>query len=350
MNDGAAVTLDPARERAWARRVLPRVSRTFAVNIRVLSGSLGDAVRTAYLLCRIADTLEDAWPGPANEIGERFDRLKLALDGDLEAPTRLAAEASRLCARPDLELVASLPAVLNEFHRLNDNDRAIIAEALGVMIGGMRRYAVRAAQREERNGVVPYLDTESELHDYCWVVAGCVGVMLTRLCAERQAKTSSGLMARRLELSPIVGEALQLTNILLDWPVDVRRGRCHVPADWLEEQGITVDELEVPADDRPRRLADRLEALARRALAKVPEYLALYPATAWRYRLFVLWPSLWALASLRHARSNPAFPFAPERPRLPRGEVRRIAVSASVTGHTQAGVLRLFEAVGKMNV
>jgi phytoene/squalene synthetase len=39
------------------------VSRTFALNIRLLRGPLGDAVRVGYLMCRAADTLEDSWPG-----------------------------------------------------------------------------------------------------------------------------------------------------------------------------------------------------------------------------------------------------------------------------------------------
>ena len=48
----------PEAER-FAREILPPVSSTFALSIRVLPGTLGRAVMTAYLLCRIADTLED---------------------------------------------------------------------------------------------------------------------------------------------------------------------------------------------------------------------------------------------------------------------------------------------------
>ena len=98
-----------------------------------------------------------------------------------------------------------------------------------------------------------------------------------------------------------------------------------------------------PPNDRSRKLAERLESLARAALARVPEYLVLYPASSVRYRMFVLWPALWALASIRHAQTDPSFPFTEHRPRLPRGEVRRIAVAASVAGHTRGGVRHLFE-------
>src|SRR4029077_7187245 len=100
---------------------------------------------------------------------------------------------------------------------------------------GMSRYASRAAERGDR---VPYLDTEAELHDYCYVVAGCIGEMLTRLHAAEYALTDDAVARERMQLAPIVGEALQLTNILLDWPTDVRRGRCYLPATWLAEYGL----------------------------------------------------------------------------------------------------------------
>src|ERR1051325_660646 len=41
-------------------RILPLVSRSFAVVIRWLPRGLDDAVMVSYLLCRIADTLEDS--------------------------------------------------------------------------------------------------------------------------------------------------------------------------------------------------------------------------------------------------------------------------------------------------
>ncbi len=43
----------------FCEEYLNRVSRTFAVNIQVLSGDVYKAVLLAYLLCRIADTMED---------------------------------------------------------------------------------------------------------------------------------------------------------------------------------------------------------------------------------------------------------------------------------------------------
>ena len=313
-------------DRRWCRAMLPRVSRTFALNIRLLSGSFRDAVECAYLWCRVADTLEDGWPGAPGEIEERFARLRDAVDGDDRAVAHLAAAAASLPAdRHDAALVRGLPSVQRVFRSLAAADRAPIVEALHVMSAGMSRYAARAAGRGAAHA---YVDDEAELIDYCWVVAGCVGVMLTKLHARRSPSMPAAAVARSLDLAPVVGRALQLTNVLLDWPHDVRRGRCYVPGAWLAECGLAPADLVGAPRPELVELEDRLERLARGALARVPDYLAQIDQGAIRYRLFVLLPALWALRSIERARREPAFPWGEVRPKLTRGELWRAGATA----------------------
>ncbi|MDP7111678.1 MAG: squalene/phytoene synthase family protein, partial [Myxococcota bacterium] len=53
--------------------LLPRVSRTFALSIEALPEPLRRAVRAAYLLCRIVDTIEDDPALRAAERARMFD-------------------------------------------------------------------------------------------------------------------------------------------------------------------------------------------------------------------------------------------------------------------------------------
>src|ERR1700760_615816 len=46
-------------DEAYQEQILPAVSRTFALTIPELPEALRGAVTTAYLLCRIADRIED---------------------------------------------------------------------------------------------------------------------------------------------------------------------------------------------------------------------------------------------------------------------------------------------------
>jgi hypothetical protein len=75
----AAVARRDARR--FCEAILPHVSRTFAIGIRVLPGTLGRAVLTAYLICRIADTVEDAPGMTPDEKGPLFDALLACFDG-----------------------------------------------------------------------------------------------------------------------------------------------------------------------------------------------------------------------------------------------------------------------------
>lgn len=330
-------------DRQWCLAVLPRVSRTFALNIRLLGPALREPVALAYLLCRAADTIEDAWPGSPAEIRDRFDRFLAAVDGQADASLGLAHEASTLPdARDDHRLLAGLPRLIAAWRELDPDQRRPVREALGVMVGGMSRYASRAA---ERGAQAPYVDTEAELHDYCWVVAGCVGVMLTRLFEPLAGPESPHAAAERLRLAPVVGEALQLTNVLLDWPRDIRRGRCYLPAEWLREHGLSPAELVGRERASVVALSARLESLARSALARVPDYLEHVPARHVRYRVFCLWPALWALASLRRARRDSEFPWGSRRPRLARGDLFGTALGSLPVLGSDRGVRRLFAAL-----
>lgn len=68
------------------------------------------------------------------------------------------------------------------------------------------------------------------LQDYCYRVAGCVGLQAMRIFGHTDAAAEN--FARAL------GQALQLTNILRDIAEDGREGRCYLPQDWLAEAGL----------------------------------------------------------------------------------------------------------------
>ena len=328
----------------WARNTLPGVSRTFALNIGLLPAGLRNSVTVGYLLCRTADALEDSWPGAPGAIRERFDTLLAAVEGDAAAARCLSGDAVlQAHAGTDLRLVAGLETTLSAAAALEPADRPPLVDCLRVMIAGMRHYAARAAERGED---APYLDDEHELHHYCHAVAGCVGEMLTRLFERRAGDTGTPLARERLRLAPIVGEALQLTNILLDWPRDLRAGRSHVPGSWLAEHGLSVRALGRRDSPGHRQLAVRLEAMARAALAQIPDYLQLVPVAYLRYRAFCLWPSLWARASLERAMRDARFPDSPARPRLSRTELWGWAVRSLPALRDDRALRRMFAVAG----
>ncbi|MEM6160495.1 15-cis-phytoene synthase CrtB [Erwinia sp. P6884] len=116
---------------------------------------------------------------------------------------------------------------------------------------------------------------------YCYHVAGVVGLMMAQVMGVRD----EAVLDRACDL----GLAFQLTNIARDIVEDAQAGRCYLPADWLAEAGLTLQNYAQP-DNRAAlaRLAARLVAEAEPYYASARAGLAGLPLR-----------SAWAIATAR---------------------------------------------------
>src|ERR1700722_6653547 len=154
--------------------LLVQTSRTFALAIPLLPEPTRNTTSLAYLLFRIADTLEDAetWTrAQRQEALSQFGAL-------LSSPSRAEAETLSqrwLAAAPTthegyLALLQAVPEVMDEVERLEPGDRQIVLDHAQRTEAGMRQVLDRAdAQGRVR------IDSLEELKAYCYVVAGIVG-------------------------------------------------------------------------------------------------------------------------------------------------------------------------------
>ena len=81
-------------------------------------------------------------------------------------------------------------------------------------------------------------ETLDDTLDYCYHVAGVVGVMMAMIMGVRERPT--------LNRASDLGIAFQLTNISRDVVEDARGGRCYLPRSWLREAGIEGADLADP--------------------------------------------------------------------------------------------------------
>ena len=95
----------------YCQKALPKVSRTFALNISVLKGDLHRSILTAYLFCRNIDTIEDAAqldPKIKIKLLHEFSRLIQDADYRRGALTSWVRECEAVDGSPnDLELLSS---------------------------------------------------------------------------------------------------------------------------------------------------------------------------------------------------------------------------------------------------
>lgn len=219
-------------------QLLQGSSRTFALTIPLLPEPARREVTVAYLLFRVADTLEDAerWPR-ARRAGElaRFESLLCAEQLGLEPLAERWPENDRqIAARiaryrddpPSLErgyqaLMEELSAVIEALRALEAPSREVILKHLLVTVRGMAQ-----GLREEDDELFK-LRSLAQLQRYCYLVAGVVGEMLTELFLLHAPLASAAAALRAA--SREFGEGLQLTNILKDAGEDAQEQRQFIP-------------------------------------------------------------------------------------------------------------------------
>lgn len=220
----------PARRRADGaalQALLDGCSRTFALAIPSLPEPLRREVTVAYLLCRVLDTIEDASHWERRRRTTALATLPRLLDRPSgNAAGRFVRELSggRVATESGCRrLVVALPRVLAAHAELSPASREIVASGLRRMADGMARFVSRI----DRTGELRVVSLD-ELREYCYVVAGVVGELLTELfIAEVPALAPvAGSLRRR---GARFGEGLQLVNIVRDAHVDAKAGRHFLP-------------------------------------------------------------------------------------------------------------------------
>ncbi len=240
---------------------LERVSRSFAFCIAELDPPLQGWVGNAYLLCRIADTIEDSsWGDRALQL-EAFDRFLEFFDLPEAELTRNVTEwvATFPSDVPpaEQELLGDTDRLLVELRGMPFEVQARIRETIENMVRGMRHFV-------ERSECGIQLQTLSETNGYCFFVAGVVGELLTHL-QKIFLKESNPVGGEVLRDAYHFGLFLQKVNLLKDEMEDLKVGRSLV-------------------SDR-NGLLQSMRVHAERAF----EYLVNIPDGARSFRLFCAW-------------------------------------------------------------
>jgi farnesyl-diphosphate farnesyltransferase len=287
---------------AYQDRILPHVSRTFALTIPQLPPPLRTAVTSAYLLCRIADTIEDEPALSAAETLAFLQRFKAAVAGTAE-PALVARDLGRRLSQRTLpaerDLVSNMDRVIRLTRALDEAPRAAIQRCIDLMCSGMPQF--------QHNASVRGLARTSDLDAYCYFVAGVVGEMLTELFCGHSAEIARH-RASLQDLAASFAQGLQMTNILKDVWEDRSRGACWLPQEVFARHGF--DLVNLSSEHYDARFGSGMQELIGIAHAHLRNALAftlLIPAKETGIRRFCLWAVGLAVLTLRKIGRNPRF-------------------------------------------
>ncbi|NNM01275.1 MAG: phytoene/squalene synthase family protein, partial [Gammaproteobacteria bacterium] len=323
---------------AYQDYILQGVSRTFALTIPLLPPSLERAVGNAYLLCRIADTIEDdadmAFPNK-RKFAEQFIDVVRGQRPVEDFARQLGPALSDSATDAERDLVEHSAAVVRITHSLNERQRAAMERCVRIMADGMVYYQ----GKETLDGV----DDQLAMDRYCYYVAGVVGEMLFELFSNEIPELDAH-REEMLRLAVSFGQALQMTNILKDIWDDRTRGACWLPRDLFQRHGITLSEVKAGAlPDGYRDCIGQLIAVAHGHLHNALRYTLMIPPRETGVRRFCLLALGLAVLTLRRMNARRGFASGAEV-KISRRAVKATVAMTGLAARSDAALRALFRA------
>jgi farnesyl-diphosphate farnesyltransferase len=306
---------------AFCQEILPAVSRTFALSIRLLPGDLGAAVRDAYLLCRIADTIEDAADLAADDKAHLLDVFAACFDDPARIYEFTARAAVVTGDAAHVRLTQNADLVFVAYRDLPERTRHHVRHWVGEMIAGMRKFVLTYP-----HGI--RIQSLDEYKEYCYYVAGTVGYLLTDLWHEHSPSIGVSQYEVLRQRCRAFAEALQTVNILKDVARDAEHeNSIYIPEQILRAHGSAHSTI--LANDRADQNHAALGTLVQLAwhdLDQATAYLLSIPRRAISIRLFCALPLLFAYATLRDLTHTPGAIARRDVVKISRAEVKSLTL------------------------
>lgn len=323
-------------DQEYQDHILVDVSRTFALTIPELPTGLREVVGNAYLLCRIADTIEDDTSLTAAAKGEYSNEFVSVVCGERPAgdfAARLVADLAERTPHAERDLVANTARVIRVTHSFTEPQRDILIRCVRVMAMGMSEFQAKKT--------VGGLEALSDLDSYCYYVAGVVGEMLTGLFCNYSTEIARN-QKQMMDLAVSFGQGLQMTNILKDVWDDRRRGACWLPQTEFQDYGVDLNDLDRTHNDEAFGYAlANLIGIARNHLQNALDYTLLIPSHETGIRRFCLWALGMAMLTLRKINKNRAYSSGQEV-KISRRAVRATVVTMSLAASHDSALKILF--------
>ncbi|TKX60051.1 squalene/phytoene synthase family protein [Halorubrum sp. SS7] len=324
---------------AWCHEAVQGVSRTFALTVDVLEEPMASQICVGYLLCRVADTVEDAGHIPPDAQSDVLRTYRRAIDPDDEtdiAEFRETVDEWLPAERDDdWSVVADAPTIVATFEELDPEAQAAIVPPVLEMVDGMAMFVDRHATEGGLR-----IDDRDELEQYCYYAAGTVGNLITNLLtrgdvAEERAK-------RLRETAEEFGLLLQLVNVSKDVYDDyTEENNIYLPAEWLEAEGVDQERVVHPENrESSARVVDRTADYARSFLDDAQAYLETMPLSNGNTMEAWTVPYLLAVGTLRELGSRPEDALTETGVKVSRQEVFAVMSAASGVGRDSLAELR----------
>jgi farnesyl-diphosphate farnesyltransferase len=310
--------------------LLRSTSRSFYLTLRVLPRAIRPQIGLTYLLARTTDTIADTEIVPVEKRLAALQQLRERILNQNSVPLNFGEFAKQQGSDAEKLLLEKIEDSLAALQQFSEADQKLIRDVLKIITSGqeldLQRFAKVLAHGHQKKIIA--LETDAQLDDYTYRVAGCVGEFWTKIC--RAHLFPQVRLDEKQFLTDAVrfGKGLQLINILRDLPADLKRGCCYLPMEKLEPLGLLPETLLSPTNEEKflplfRNYLDEAESHLRAGW----NYTNTIPFGQFRVRLACAWPILIGMKTLNKLRAGGVNELQ-QRVKISRGEVRGIILKS----------------------
>jgi len=322
--------------------LLKSTSRSFYPTLKYLPKKIRGQIGLLYLLARVADTIADSKHGDTEELLRLLRKYNDVAQGKSTKLPDFSSLAEIQDNPNEAELLRNVDDVIEGLKVYSEDDRARMLECLDIIVGGQILDLERFGPANE-GGNISALKNNSELDDYTFRVAGCVGVFWTKMSLAHIISIPSEQEEEFFEKGIRFGKALQMINILRDIPEDLRFGRCYIPLQELSKHGMEPSDLLIPDNiGKFRPLYDEYLDLTNEHLDAAIEYIKMLPETQFRLKASCMLPVLIGQRTVTLLRDGNILDSA-DRIKVTRDEIKSYARKLLRALIIPGGVRRLLE-------
>ncbi|MEM3361730.1 MAG: squalene/phytoene synthase family protein [Candidatus Anstonellaceae archaeon] len=322
-------------QRCW--EVLPKVSRSFALAIKMLPDPLKIQLNVAYLIYRTIDTIEDS----KMSILQKKKYLDMLIS-NLENPKYEQNKIERLkifllsvpCTYEKV-LLQNIESVIRVFYNQPSKIRRSILKWGKIMKEGMMKFQTKK------------IKTLDDQNRYSYYVAGVVGKLFNELLylnkiISKKTKKKLSTYAKGF------GIALQKINIIRDIRQDIKEKRYFWPINLLKKYSLDYNNI-FKKENRESaiKILKIMLKNTKKDIDDAIKYIKALPKNQIKIRIFCLIPLFMALESYAALIKNQKLFELEEKVKIGRRAVYSIALKAALVAESNSIIYKWF--VEKVN-
>ncbi len=308
--------------------LLDLVSRSFALTIPLLDKNKKSKVEVQYLLARIIDTIEDSMHNTNDKETLITGFINILKSASLENIKNLDNFKHIVLEKTindnDKILIENIDLVLKTFFGFDSHIKNMSISYLNEMGYGMIYYQDHTINNFE------------DLNDYCYYVAGTVGVYLTELIRALDNLSLDKEKAKKF------GRFLQKVNIIKDVRNDFKENRIFWPKSLFNDDNIASYFQDETYKDRAVEILNKMVDNAMDDFEDTIKYIMEIEKKAVGYRHFCLIAALMAYKTLNIMYNNYNV-FSGEPIKMPKKDTMDIVTKVKANYYTNKKLEDLLE-------